>query len=280
MSNLQICLFQLSDLATLINPKNKRIRVKKTPFKVLQAIYQITRTNENKGRHSHYPSKELIAHVAGCGRRQVTEVINAEYFKEFCEVYRDYDIVKKRFKSNRYVLKQEVYEFFGLFWRSGMMKHYRTNWDWWISDFKKRIYNWLIPLLDKGNSVRDILETVMNKLSTKKGLKGAADKCLKGADINPTGLHKDYVLELNRENPVQSLPVFGELTMIGNQMANRFQIKEADINSIMRAFRPIDLKNGYRIHCKRLESGFKPVNPTAAFIDAIKKGKGNAACLR
>lgn len=278
MQNQQIELFQLLGLAVYIplkdedSTKKRRNRIKKTPFKVLQGIFQLVQNNLNKKRTEHYPSKELIAEVSGCTRRQVTEFITSEVSKEFVDVFREYDPVTKKFKANRYMLKDWVFDAFRLFWRSGMMKHYQTNWDWWISDFKNRIYNWLIPLLDKGMNFKEIHASVMNKLSTKKSLKGAAANPLKGADIKPTGLHKDYVTRTNGISEPPQVPILQEMTFICNTMVNRFHVKEGDMNRILRYYTPVDVKTGYRIHSEWVNNGFKPKSPAATFVAAIQKG--------
>lgn len=271
---IQLCLLQA--LSVYIEPENQRQRIKKSFFKVLQAIYQIMRTNENKGRSEHFPSKELIADVAGCGRRQVTDFVTSTCFSEFCDVQRSYNKEKKRFAPNRYVLKKGIYELFVLFWRSGMMKNFRKNYDWWLSDFKKRIQNWLIPLLENGKTVREIYESVVNKSSMRKCLKGAAGKCLKGAGIKSTrDIHKDSVIRETRYSEPPPLPSFQQMNFIGSQLSTRFLLKDGDINSIFNNFSLKDIKSGYNIHESRIKNGLKPKSQVAAFISAIMKGKEN-----
>lgn len=273
MENRQIQLFELLGLSIFIDPKNVRQKTKKTPFKVLNSVYLLTKNNLEKGRTEHYPSKELIADVAGCCRSEVTKFITSEVCEEFCHVHREFDPITKKFKANRYFLKNWVYDWFQLFWRSGMMKHFRTNHKWWISDFKKRIYNWLMPLLDAGKTVKEIYEGFVNKLSTEKPLKRAAVNPLKRADIKPTEYHEAYGTRISREGGVLDLPSMQDFNFIGTQLVTRFGLREGDINSLMRSFNLIDLKRGYNIHNQRLKSGFVPKSPVAAFISAVQHGK-------
>lgn len=262
-------LYLLEFLANFKDPKNIRQRLKTTPFKVLQAIYHITKHNLNRNRPDTYPSKEYIAQVAGCGRRQVTDFINSPDCEIFCEVRREYDLVNKRFCANHYVLKDWVFDWFRLFWRSGMMRNFRNRYDYWLADFTKRVKKWLVPLVNLGKSVKEIYEGVVNKLSTKNLLKGAAGKCLKGADTTYTRTNNDYVSLSNRESETLPLPSVKEFTFLANQVLPRFHLKEADINSVMKSFSLNDIKSGIRIHEHRVKNGFKPNSPVAGIISAI-----------
>jgi len=268
----QIQLLLVEGLAKYIAPDNQRRRISKNPFKVLYSIFLITKTNEEKQRTEHYPSKELIADVAHCARCEVTKVINAPYFKEFCDIQRSFNRETRKYDSNRYVLKRWVYRFFKIFEHSGMMKHFRTKHDWWLSTFLKRCEKWLIPMFEKGNSLKDVYDVVVNKLSTKNMLKPAAAKCLKPADIKSIEVHKAYRTRRTSVTEPPPLPSLQQMTFIGTEMA-RFGLKEGDINSIIGSFSLKDLKEGYRIHSQWRSSGCQPKSPAAVFLAAIKKGR-------
>jgi hypothetical protein len=273
MENPQIQLFQLLGLALFTNPDNVRAKTSKTYFKVLNAIYLFTKTNLENGLTEHFPCKETLAKKAKCSRSQITRFITSTVCKEFCDIHREYDPETKRYKANRYYLKDWVFDLFRLFWRSGMMKHFQTKYDWWIFTFKKRIYSWLIPLLDAGKTVNQIFAGFVNKLSTENPPKRAAANPLKRADNIPMGNTYTYGTRINRRDEVLNLPSLQAFTFLGNQMITRFGLREGDVNSIMNSFRLIDLKRGYKIHNQRVNSGFVPKSPVAAFISAIEQGR-------
>src|SRR5579864_6607239 len=129
--NAESQLYLLEFLADFKDPRNQRQRLKTSHFKTLNAIYLFTRHNEKKGRQFHYPSKELLSDMAKIDRSLVTEFITSDEIGIFCEVER------QKFISNRYKLKEWVYEWFRLFYRSGMMKGMHENYDRWLADFKK-----------------------------------------------------------------------------------------------------------------------------------------------
>jgi hypothetical protein len=260
-------------LAEFKNPKNQRKRLKTTPFKTLQAIFQIIQTNINKKRSEHYPSKDLIADVAGICRKEVTEFITSEEIAIFCDVQRHYDTKRKRFESNRYKLKEWVFQWFRLFWRSGMMKHFRKRYDWWLSDFKKRINKWLVPLVQKGHSIKQIYESVVNNLSTEIRLKGAAAKGLKGAGIKPSGIHEAYGTKTNIEQSTN--PLVKEILETVDLLGNRFSLRDGDIRWVTNYLNLNEIRGGITIQDQRLKNGMIPDSPIRAFMSAIKEYKKN-----
>lgn len=64
-----------------------------------------------------------------------------------------------------------------------MLRGIMQDFEKWRKIFLKRLNKWLLPLLEKGHTLKDLL---VNKLSTEKPLKGAHHIPLKGAGIKPT----------------------------------------------------------------------------------------------
>jgi len=274
-ANLEIQLYQFLGLANFVNPNNIRQKISNTPFKVLQAIYLIARTNHSKGREETYPCKETIAKVAGCGRRKVTEFINSPACSEFCEVIREYDHVNKRFRPNRYILKDWVIQLFMLFWRSGMMKNFKTNFEKWRSEFKKRIYKWLIPLVQKGKTLKEIWNGVMNKLSTKRGLIGAAGNGLIGAGINPTGN------KALRENEYTEDPIQKSIGQTVGILRDRFHLREGDIHHFVFREKLANTIQCAKELCSRIDKfDWKPKSFVRALQDLINRKKHGNLELR
>lgn len=269
--NLEIQAFQFLGLASYTNPENVRQRTSESPFRVLNALYLITITNINKGRTETYPCKETIAKVAKCSRSKVTEFINSPAVEEFCHVIREYDHANKRFRANRYVVKQWVINFFQLFWRSGMMKHFKTDYKRWFTTFKKRIYNWLIPLFQKGKTIKEIFDSAVNKLSTKDDLKLAAGSALKVAGINPSG-DKAY------ENEDTGDPISTEVKNVVGILKNRFHLRDGDIYHFIFREKLCLTIQSIRELCYRIDiKDWKPTNIVRS-LQSILNSKKKTPC--
>lgn len=269
----QLYLFEF--LSSFSDMKNVRKRIKPSFFKTLNAIYLITRMNEEKGREFHYPGKELISEFAKVDRSKVTEFITSPEIEIFC------DVKRSAFCSNHYFLKEWVYQWFRLFYRSGMMKGMQENYDQWMKDFQKRLKKWLVPLVQAGKTIRDIYESVVNKLSTKKFLKVAATNPLKGAAIKsnevlikPMGSED---IEVATPFPI---PAIFEYSSAAQELVNRFSLREADANTIMKSFTLLDIKGGLMIRRIWDRNGIKPVSPVKTMIGAIKQAIKNKFCKK
>lgn len=263
-SESQLYLFEF--LSAFKDHKNIRKRLKTSFFKTLNAIYLITITNERKGREFHYPSKEWIADFAKIDRSMVTEFITSEEVEIFCEVKRS------AFCSNHYFLKDWVYQWFRLFYRSGMMKGLHENYQRWLEDFHKRIKKWLIPLVQAGKKIKEIYESVVNKLSTRKSLKTADDNSLKTAGTKSYEvLTKPMGSEDIEIPPPFSLSSILEMTNFSFEMVNRFFLKEADVNSITKYFNLMEIKSGIILRRQWERNGIKSISPVKTMIGAIKK---------
>lgn len=253
----------LLDLISVsINPLGKRKRIKKSSFKILNAIFLWQKRDLELGRNFHFPCKETIATKAKVSRKTVTDFINSEDFKIFCDVYRS------PFRSNQYRLKEWVFDWFRLFWRSGMMKHFHTKYEWWKNDFHKRLHKWLIAQVQEGRTCAEILYAVMNKLSTKKSPKVAAAKPLKvaGTDASqvshiPSGSKLDGF----------ALPSIASLFSVADTLSSRFHLQDGDLNMVINSFSLSDLKGGLIIRETYEKRGHKPYSPIASFIHCIQK---------
>lgn len=267
--NQEIQIHLIECLAGFKDPKNERQRLKSSHFKTLNAIYLLIRHNEKKGRQTHYPGKELISDVAKIDRSLVTEFITSKEVELFCEVKRS------AFRSNEYKLKEWVYQWFRLFYRSGMMRGMQDNYNRWLLDFKKRLNRWLIPLIQSGKQIREIYESVVNKLSTINPLKVAARNPLKVAAIHASGgpMKPTGSEDIESFNPF-TLPSLMDVVNFSQEMLNRFHLKEGDINSIINSFRLIDIKRGIMIRRSWENNGFKSFSPVRSMIGAIKKAIG------
>lgn len=257
---IQINLLDL--LAEFKDQKNRRQRAKSSPFKVLNAIYLITIYNEKKGRQLHYPGKEYIADRAKIDRSLVTKVVTSIDFELYC------DVKRAPFRSNEYKLKEWVFQWFRLFYRSGMMKGLQQNYKRWLQDFQKRLRRWLIPALHAGNSLKDIYDAFVNKLSTRNPLKVAAVESLKVAAMNPAGGSTNpYGLKTNTELSDYTVLEFNELH---GKMKNRLFLNEGDIrqftfkNSLGLVKKGVD-KLLYRIE----KLGWKPISKVRALQKII-----------
>jgi hypothetical protein len=260
-------LFLIEFLADFKDPNNKRKRRKTTFFRILNAIYLLTKRNSEKGNEHTFPCKALISDVAKVGRTEVTEFITSEYFSLFCSVRR-----RKRGDgkndSNVYFLKDWVFQWFRLFWRAGMLKGLHVNYSAWFLSFKKRLTKWLVPLVEGGCSIRQIYEGVVNKLSTKKLLKTAAAKSLKAAAIKPPGVFIKSNEPRDRFFSFQEQE--REARALDSQLLS-FTLTNSQVWMIRDKYYLQEIKDAVIIRQQWKDSNFAPSNPLAAMLAAIKK---------
>lgn len=126
--------------------------------------------------------KKRIKNTGHISRKAVTKFITGEglvFFKK-----------TRRFQAtNIYKMHEWVIDVFRFFEKKGMMKGIMEDYDKWREVFLRRLNKWLLPLLEKGNTLKHIL---MNKICTKPKLKGAYPNPLKGASIKPSGFYESF----------------------------------------------------------------------------------------
>lgn len=170
-------------------------------------------------------------------------------------------------ETNIYELEDWVVNLFKFLEVKGMMKNFRQEFKSWKSSFLKRLDKWLLPLLDSGVSLRRIL---MNKLSTKNNLKGAARKSLKGAAIKSYGVHEAFQgFKSNSES--SPISAFNDLFKIGEELNNDFKIQNGDLNWLINSFSLRDLKAGIIIRRQWQKNGIQVRSPIRTFMGAMNK---------
>lgn len=250
----------------LLNPvvsrgiKSQRKRYRPTEFKTLNAMYQL---NKNVGRtwEIFACGKKTIGKTAQkIGRKAITRFICGEglvFFKK-----------TPRFKTtNIYELEKWVVDVFRFFEKKGMMQGIVQDFHKWRRNFLKRLENWLLPLLEKGHSLKDVL---MNKLSTKRPLKGADPNPLKGAGIKPSGCEAFQGSKSNIEFLSPSIQTFIQTQQ---ELYGRFKLREGDIHIFMNCY---DLNHHQRAMTMGrvwLSNGLQPENPVRIYQKLLNKTK-------
>lgn len=258
-------------LSEFINPENERKRIRTIPFKVLNSIYLFTKNCQIKKYPEVFPSYDLLAKMSYCSRKEVAEFIESNEIEIFCEVKRE------PFKSNRYYLKQWVFEWFKLFYRFGMMKNLHSNFKKWLSSFKKRMKNFIMPWIEKGFNISQILIELLNKLSTKLNLKGDAVKTLKGDAIKSfTGI-KTYVYKTIFEKPPDKPktdefdPILTDFKKICSVLRDRFNIGISDINQFIKKNSAFRLNFAINLLEKQYQTGWRANSPIKALQNLLNK---------
>lgn len=170
-------------IESLIDPRApcsgrcQRARSSPTKIKILYHLFQLHKNIESGRWKENFQSKTRIAKSAGVGKKHFSEFVNSSDFALFGEVIHRYGT------TNIYRLKKWVIDIFYFLEKKGMMKEFRNSFEKWKKTFLERVDKWLIPLLQKGVTFVNIL---MNKLSTKKPLKGGDLNLLKGVGIKPS----------------------------------------------------------------------------------------------
>lgn len=221
-------------------PRNKRARDRITNIKILYGLYQLNKNKKSGKWKEVAPGKSRIGKTAKVSRKAVTRFINGDglvFFKK-----------TSRFKTtNIYEMEKWVVEFFEFFERKGMMKGFMNDFDVWKKKFLKRLDKWLLPLLEKKFTLHQIL---MNKLSTKKELKGAYPPPLKGAGIKPTGSMNPIGIKTKDENADLGLQQSNEVAGI---LSSRLFLSGADIRQFLARNGASIVKKAAEILCYRIE---------------------------
>lgn len=239
--------------------KNLRIRSSPTQFKILTAIYQLRKNVLSKKWEKVAPGKAKIAKTARSSRDSVTRFINGTGLAFFKKT--------TRFKAtNLYDLEPWVVKCFQFFEKKGMMKGIIQDFEKWRKTFLLRINKWLLPLLEKGFSLNDIL---MNKLSTKTRLMSAYPEPLMSAGIKPSG----FALKGNRNNTEISVPSICEFDSLSKQLETELRISRSDVNTFVLHYPLSHHKRAATLALKWMANGIKPDSPVRMYQSCLNKTK-------
>lgn len=252
------------------NEKIKRIRCKTSYIQILNALYQMNKNTLGiKAKWEEVaPGKKRIADVARTTRKYVTQFINSSEFPLFCEK------VIRPGATHIYRLQQWVVDAFKFFEVKGMMKSFIDDFDSWKTTFTKRMQKWLLPLIDKGHSLKEIL---MNKLSTKSKLKGTPPDPLKGTPIKHPSVGRmgsSYEApsdDIETKSGLSRILCLKDLDKAAETLLDRFKIKEADVNWIINHLGLKIVKGAIRIRESMMN--FTPKSPIKGFMWCVSKYK-------
>lgn len=257
-------IFQANLLESLIDPhipttqKQLRSRSSPTKIKALYHLYQLDKNVKNGKWSSNYQGKTRIAKDAKISKKHFSEFVNSGDFKLFGSIQH------RPGTSNIYRLQNWIILFFDFLERKGMMKFFRKNFDLWKRNFMNRFHKWLLPLLNSGYSLNQIL---MNKVVNKKSLKGDGYDGLKGDAIKPSGSMKPSGSKSNTEF---SVPAYQEFVFVGEQMS-RFGLREGDINSLLKRYSLNRLKKASYLMHEWKNTGMEFRSPVRIYQTCLNK---------
>ena len=213
----------------------------------------------------------VLASRGACGKKKIgktaRKVGRKSSTKFLCgegEVF--FEKIPRYKATNIYKLHEWVIECFEFFEKKGMMHGIMQDFEKWRKCFLKRLDKWLLPLLEKGLPLRDIL---MNKLSTRKPLKGADPKPLKGAGIKPSESHEAF--QGSKSNTESHIP-FSELKEVGDTLV-RLSLKEGDIRMLLRCYSLNWLKRACKLMNEWRLRGMEFKSPVRVFQTCLNRTK-------
>jgi hypothetical protein len=264
-------LYLLLILSEFVDPKNIRKKRKTNPFKILNAIYLFTKHAKIKNFKEVFPSYDLLAKMAHCSRKEVAELISSGELDIFCDIQKEY------FKTNRYFLKPWVFKWFEVLYREGFMKWLHEDFKKWRHVFQKRMKKLIMPLIEKGFNIWKISIELLNRLSTKRKLKGDTVNRLKGDTIKTNSEMKTYVFKTNIVKPPDK-PIFDEIDLIFTEhkglcmvLKDRFNMKIADIYHFIRKNSVCHLRCAVSLLEKRYSTGWRANSPVKALQSILNK---------
>jgi hypothetical protein len=271
-------------LDALIAPKagiGWRVRSAPTKIKILYQFYQYTKRATFQNWENICPSKEDIAKHACVSRRHVTDFITSPDAELFIDIQRRERLPgTKKYQSNIYRLKPWLIEIFSFYEKTGMMKGFRNDFNAWKKTYHKRFWKWLIPQIQKGLSLKDVVEKkrLVNKLSTGLHVKGAADRTLKGAGIKY--IHSPIKHSGSRSNTQHPIPAVQGLLDVGEVLRTRFFLNEGDINQLLTTVDLRTHKSACRIGLEWLKKGREVRTPVRLYQKCINLVKEARKCYR
>lgn len=206
-------------------PKPKRKRISFTPLEILYQIF-LYQKNVDRGKWTDiHTMKETIASHAGMCRTSITNFFNSKTLGTsfFVGVARNSKRQNGKFQSNRYWLKPGIKEVLIFLERKGFFKGIKKDRLKWRKWFDNRLEKWLIPLLEKGLTLRQIFKGEMNILSTKKHAKLAVVEPAKLAYTT-----QELTTQRHLENPVVS-SLYAKFEDVQTKLEKRLQIPKWQI---------------------------------------------------
>lgn len=237
-----------------------RYKKHKSRIKILYSIFLLHKNAKNKKFKSLFPSKNLIADVANVSVRSVGEFINADVFSAFCLKR------KNGFTSNEYFLAQWVIDVFLLLQKRGVFKHIQNDFEKFFKCYQLFFDKCIIKMVLDGSKLEDVL----NNLSTKRKriLPGVKPRILPTIKPFRYGI-KPSVSKSNSEG--LDVPAVKDFYHISQTLVGRFQIKEGDVNLILRRYN----LNHHSQACKLMDlyrlRGMKFNSPIRVYQSCLKK---------
>lgn len=263
--------FQVNFIESLVDPhvpfsgKCERSRVSPTKIKAIYHLYQLTKNIQSGKWTSIYQGITRISKGALVSKRHLSQFVNNPDFDFFGSVEH------RPGTTNIYRLNSWVLDLFSFFEKKGLMKHFRTDFKRWRVFFLRRINSWLIPLLQKKVTLREIL---MNKISTTKNLKGNDLKFLKGNGIKPSGANKALQGSISNTERL-TIPASKDFDEIAQTLSLRFSLKEGDLNMVMNSFTLNHHKSALVVREKFRLNGIEARSPIRLYQHCLNITKRN-----
>jgi hypothetical protein len=202
----------------------------------LKILYQLHLHNKNILRggwnHNHVSIDTLACH-AGVSRDSVKRFIESDDSKWFVDIVHGKRTKRARFTTNSYFIKKEFVDIFSFLESQGFFKGFKSdNHIKWRKGFNNRLERWLLPLLEKGEtlqSISDRISLVKEKLSTTKSttVNVAKSTCT----TNPRGLSSFTTPK--EPNPVRISPLLEDIAKLENALRDRLFLKDWQIRSLL-----------------------------------------------
>lgn len=259
---------QIQLLEFIISPKIpcsgnlKRVRSSPTKIKILYHLFQLSKKISSGEWEVIYQNLENLSKHSGVGKKHFSEFINSPEFSLFGKVQH------RKGTTNLCGLKKWLIDLFYFLEKKGMMKFFRKNFEKWKEVFMRRLNKWLMPLIRSGLSLYQIL---MNKLSTRKILKGGDPKGLKGGAIKySSSSYKAF--QGSKSNTEQPLTLAAQnMCEVNRLLKDRFHIRDGDIYMLSNSFSLNHHKRAIKLGISWLKRGMLPTSPVRMYQTCLNK---------
>jgi len=252
---------EIISLLGLTVDRKYRYHYGSSKIKILYHLY-----NFGKGNKEIFPECETIAKAVGLSAETVSRFVNSEEFKKFgFKIWRP-------FTSNLYKLHPWLIECFKSLEKLGFMKHFRADFEKWRRLWKYRMPKFIQNKLLNISTWAQVFEIQIRRTKLRTNY---FDRCGIETPLRcgTTRSSSSYEGSL-KKNPEFPSCVQNTL-MAAQELKNRFQILDGDVNWLINSFGLNDIKGGLRIRETWEKQGIIPNSPIKVFMTAISEHRKN-----
>lgn len=203
-------------------------KIRQAPKK-MHLLYQFSLLHKNVEKDKWkaiFPSIDTIAAWVGCHNSTVDRFLKSPEISHLIDIHRNARRIKGRFVTHTYSIKKNILHCIRFLEKKGFFKGMKKDPIKWRAWFNRRLDVWLIPKLEKGMTLDQILcekkiVKTLNNLSTENEDKCAAVKVVNEPIRLSSGGFKDQGILRHDAISFEFNQTLGRLEMLGFSYTQR-----------------------------------------------------------